>query len=99
MERCRKNLLDCPARLSKTGCRLVLHHLYYPRSKYEQHSALAAEFRDLDVMKVPMCAGEEINHHRAFPEGPPMPTEEVMQYCVDRERERRELAARPIRKP
>lgn len=90
-ERCRSNLKDCPARHTKLGCILVSHHIFYPRSAYEEHSELASDFRELATNKVPMCKGKEMILHQEHPFGPPMPSEEVMRFCVEAERLRREL--------
>lgn len=77
----------------------MVHHLFYPRSRYEAAGPIAEEFRELSINKVPMCKTDEIELHQQQPEGPPMPTMEVMEHCVQIERTRRELAVRPIRRP
>jgi hypothetical protein len=99
VERCRKSLENCPARLSKEGCKIIMHHLFYPKSKYEEAGEVPAEFRELQINRVPMCKGREMILHRDQPEGPPMPTMEVMEAVVEMQRERRDLAARPLRRP
>lgn len=97
MERCRRQLENCPARLSKHGCGVIMHHIFWPRSAYEAAGEIAEEFRDLKENQVPMCKGEEMLLHQGDP--PPMPTMEVMEHVVETQRLRRELAARPIHKP
>lgn len=89
MERCRKNRPDCPWRDRKLGCHVIKHHLYWPESDYTE--PLEREFRELDVNRVEMCKQDEENVHRAFPNGPPKPTLEVMNHIVERERLKRSL--------
>ncbi len=96
MERCRQHHEDCPRRLSQLGCRIILHHLFWPASEYT--TPLEKKFRELKINLVPMCEYEEIILHQTT-EPPPKPTETLMQYVVDHEKMRQELAARGIHKP
>lgn len=90
MERCpRRWQEECPNRNSKLGCHLVNHHLAYPSTKYK--TPLEAVYRELPINKVLMCRFVENELHKADPNGPPVPSVETMQYCVDREIERRRL--------
>lgn len=96
MEKCRRNHEGCPKRLSKTGCRVIMHHIFWPKGIYKTETE--SEFRELAINQVPMCEFEEQTLHReTFP--PPKPTDKVMEYVVAQEHLRRELAARPLRRP
>lgn len=96
MERCSaRRRGDCP--LSKAACGIISHHIFFPRGAYAP--GVETDFRELQTNRVPMCKIEEIELHQANPEGPPKPSIEVMEHCVETERLRRELAARPINKP
>ena len=96
MERCPKARADCPRRLSKRGCTVVQHHIWFPESAYK--TKLEVEFRELWTNRVPMCAQEEHELH-LLDQPPPKPTKEVMRYCVEAERTHRELAVRPLGRP
>lgn len=97
-EACPRRLrAECP--LSDRACGVITHHLFYPRPAYIAHSETAAAFRELPFNKIPMCKHQESELHREQPDGPPMPTMEVMEHCVNLEAERRELAVRSLRRP
>jgi hypothetical protein len=99
MERCRKRLENCSARLSKEGCKVILHHLFYPERKYIEAGPEYVEFREHMEFRVPMCKGREIRLHQEEPDGPPLPEYSVVQAVNQALRSRKELAARPIHRP
>lgn len=81
MESCpRKWQAACPRRNSKEGCVRRSHHIFYPASGYE--TKLEKQFRNLPENRVDMCRQVEEQIHRLQPEGPPKPTQELMQHCV-----------------
>lgn len=96
MERCGRNHEDCPKRLSKTGCRVIMHHIFWPQGLYR--TGAERRFRDLSINQVPMCEYEEQTLHRDT-QPPPKPTEVVIDYVNHQEALRNELAARPLRRP
>ena len=85
----RKWQTGCPRRQTKEGCFRVVHHLLYPASDYKP--GLEQDFRNLPANTVNMCKHVEEEIHRLQPEGPPKPTLEVMTYCVEQERLKRQL--------
>lgn len=97
MERCHKRVEDCPARLSGEGCRVVSHHLFWPRQIYEDAGEMPSTFRELNTNRVPMCRGREMLLHQTT-EPPPMPSMAVMRHVVETQRLRHELSARPLRR-
>ena len=99
MERCRKRLEGCPARLSKEGCKVIMHHLFYPESAYIAAGEEYVKFREHMEFRVPMCKGEEIRLHAELPQGPPLPTIDVVRAVNTAFDQRKELAARPIHRP
>jgi len=100
MERCPRRLQEqCPRRMSKRGCEVIVHHAFHPRSRFEEHSELAAQFRELPINKIPMCKQQEIELHDEESDGVEVPPVELMQMVVDNEMKRRRLAVREIRRP
>lgn len=96
MERCPARLrAECP--LSRVACGIITHHIFWPRRDYEDGGAIPSQFRELAENKVPMCKAEEIELHKGEP--PPMPSFKVMRHVVETQKLRRDLAARPLRKP
>jgi hypothetical protein len=90
-EKCAKRWQsECPYRASKLGCFMVEHHMAYPSTKYKDE--LESEYRELPSNKVKMCRYVENELHKAMPEGPPVPSVQIMQYCVEREMDKRRLA-------
>lgn len=89
MEKCPKKWQkECPLEEHY----LVRHHTAYPGSKYT--TPLEQEYRKLPSNKIEMCRFVEMELHRVNPNGPPKPTIEVMEYCVEQERLHRELEGR-----
>ncbi len=98
MERCpRRRAKECT--LKTRDCGEISHHIFYPSTDYRVAGPIAEEFRDLRINQVPMCKMDEQQLHEENPDGPPMPTMEVMEHCIAMEKLRRELAIRPIRRP
>lgn len=93
MENCpRKWQENCPKRLTKAGCGLVLHHILYPAKTY--NTQLEKTFRGLPANKVMMCKYVEEQIHDTQPEGPPKPSANTMEYCVELHELKTELAIR-----